>query len=154
MSKNIAIARKQLDIRFQDIKKPGLFARPQYGWIRAIRNSLGMSAAQLARRLGVSQPRVTALEQGEVKGRLTLQTLEKTAEALNCTLVYALVPNQSLEKMVKDRAEKMAVARLKTVGHTMNLEDQGVFPADAKAQHQQLVEDIIRREIRHLWDLP
>ena len=152
MPKNIAIARKQLDIRFQDIKKPGLFARPQYGWIRAIRDSLGMSAAQLARRLGVSQPRVTALEQGEVKGRLTLQTLEKTAEALNCTLVYALVPNQSLEKMVQDRAEKIAAARLKTVGHTMDLEDQGVLPADAQAQHKQLVEDIIRREIRHLWD--
>ena len=152
MPKNIAISRKQLDLRFQEIKKPGLLARPQYGWIRAIRDSLGMSAAQLARRLGVSQPRVTALEQGEVKGKLTLQTLEKTADALNCTLVYALVPNQSLEKMVQDRAKKMAAARLKTVGHTMDLEDQGVLPGDVKAHHKQLVEDIIRREIRHIWD--
>lgn len=152
MPKNIAVARKQLDARFQNLKTPGLFARPQNGWIRAIRDSLGMSATQLASRLGVSQPRVTVLEKDEIKGKLTLQTLEKTANALNCTLVYALVPHQSLEKMVQERAEKMAEARLKTVGHTMNLEDQRVLPDDAKAQHKQLVEDIIRRESRHIWD--
>lgn len=68
--------------------------RPASGWIRTIRESLGLSTTQTAERLGVSQPRIIALERGELKGSLTLQTIRKVATALDCTLVYALVPNQ------------------------------------------------------------
>jgi predicted DNA-binding mobile mystery protein A len=111
-----------------------------------------MTAAQLAKRLGVSQPRVTVLEKDEVKRKLTLQTLEKTAVALNCTLVYALVPNSSLEKMVQERAEKIAESRLKTVGHSMNLEGQSVSADDENVHRRELIEKIILRESRHLWE--
>lgn len=70
---------------------------PSNGWIRTVRESLGLSTTQTAKRLGVSQPRIIALERGEIKGSLTLQTLKKVARALDCTLVYALVPNQRFE---------------------------------------------------------
>lgn len=154
MIRNANIAREQLDARFTKIKTADLFARPARGWIRAIRDSLGMTAAQLAARLGVSQPRVIALEQGEVKGRPTLQTLEKVAVALDCTLVYALVPNRSLEAMVRDQAAKLAVERMTAVDHTMRLEDQGVKATDAKRQRERLIDDILRTEGRRLWDRP
>ena len=103
MIRNADIARQHLDARFTKLKAADLFARPALGWVRAIRDSLGMTAAQFAARLGVSQPRVIALEKAEGKGRLTLQTLEKAAAALDCTLVYALVPNRSLDAIVRDQ---------------------------------------------------
>lgn len=153
MPKNISLARKQLDARFQKMRMPDLFVRPSHGWIRAIRDSLGMSTAQMAARLGVSQPRITALEQGEVKGTVTLESLEKAAEALDCTLVYVLLPRQPLQTMVEAQAKKIAEARLKSVGHTMNLEAQGVAPEDAKIQLQELTKDLVR-QARRLWNQP
>ena len=154
MPRNTDIARQHLDTRFAKLKATDLFARPARGWIRAIRDSLGMTAAQLAARLGVSQPRVNALEKGEVKGSLTLQSLEKVAEALDCTLVYALVPNRTLDAMVHEQAARIAAERLVAVGHTMRLEDQGVTPVDAKRHKNSLIEEIIHVEGRRLWDHP
>jgi len=58
---------------------------------------------QLAKRLGVSPPRITQLEADEVKGRVTINTLRRSAEALDCVLVYGLVPRTSLEQMVKQQ---------------------------------------------------
>jgi predicted DNA-binding mobile mystery protein A len=60
-----------------------------------------MTMAQLARRLDVSQPRIVAIERAEVSGAISLATLERAAEALGCSLVYALVPRASLEKTVE-----------------------------------------------------
>ena len=154
MIRNAAIARQNLDARLIKMKAADSFARPTYGWIRAIRDSLGMTAAQLALRIGVSQPRVIALEKGEVRGSLTLHTLEKAAEALDCTLVYALVPNRSLDALVRAQASKIATERLATVDHTMRLEDQGVKPADAKRHRDQLIDEILHSEGRRLWDRP
>lgn len=152
MIRNPDIARQHLDARFTKLKTADLFARPALGWVRAIRDSLGMTAAQLAARLGVSQPRVIALEKGEVRGRLTLQTLEKAAAALDCTLVYALVPNRSLDAIVRDQAAKLAKERLTAVDHSMRLEDQGVTPVDAKRHQDRLIDEILRTEGRRLWD--
>ncbi len=78
-----------------------LFARPSRGWLKAIREALGMTTAQLGQRLGVVQSRVVAIEQAEAKGTVTLNSLEKAAQALDCRLVYALVPRQSLEDAVE-----------------------------------------------------
>ncbi len=63
-------------------------ARPHRGWVKAIREALGMTTAQFAQRMGVSQPRTTELEQAEIEDKITLGTLRRAAEAMNCTLVY------------------------------------------------------------------
>ena len=68
-------------------------AVPVKGWIKAIRDSLGMTAAQLANRMGISQSTLTAMEKAEARGAIQLSSLRRAAEAMNCTLVYALVPN-------------------------------------------------------------
>src|SRR6187402_1584857 len=98
------LARKHLDRRLSGLKPVSDWARPPRGWIRAIRDAVGMTAEQLATRIGVSQPRVMAIEKAEARGSLTLQSLTRAAEALDCTLVYALVPNESLDVMVRKRA--------------------------------------------------
>ena len=112
-----------------------------------------MSSAQLAKRLGVSQPSVTLAEQSEVKGSIELATLRRVAEALDCTLVYALVPNRPLEETVRDRARRFVMQRLAAVEHTMLLEDQKVTTQDPSRDEQERIDSILRdTNPRKFWD--
>src|SRR6056297_2717580 len=97
-------ARRILDNRLTSLRDSDAPARPPRGWIRAIREALGMTTSQLAARLGVVQSRVPALEQAEAKKTVTLASLEKAANAMDCRLVYALVPRKPLEELVEERA--------------------------------------------------
>ena len=146
------LARKHLDQRLAQWQPTSEFARPPRGWIRAIREAIGMTAAQLAARLKVSQPRVFALEKDEVRGALTLETLSRAAQALDCTFVYVLVPNASLEKMVSERARKKVAEQLARVNHTMKLEAQELSNADISAEHERIVNEILKGNLRGLWD--
>ena len=101
-------------------------ARPQRGWIKAIREGLGMTSAQLATRMGIRQPSVAELEKSEAEKRITLASLERVAEALDCRLVYMLVPNQPLSERLTKRANEMAEEQLAAVNQTMKLEKQSV----------------------------
>ena len=99
-------------------------AIPPRGWLRAIRDALGMPRAAVARRLGVTDQAVAYLEKSEADGSIQLDTLRRAAEALDCTLVYALVPNRSLEAIVDERAHQVARRDVDRVQHSMLLEDQ------------------------------
>lgn len=126
-------ATKHLDRRFRDTSAlRSQLTPPPRGWIRAIRESLGMTATQLARRMGITQATVTEFETSEVKGSIRLDTLRRAAEAMNCTLVYAFVPKEPLEKIVEDRAYNVAAQLAKPTEHTMGLEDQGLSAEDRK----------------------
>jgi predicted DNA-binding mobile mystery protein A len=108
-----------------------------------------MSSAQLAKRLEIKQPSVVALEQSEARGTIQLATLRRVAEALDCTLVYALVPNKPVETMVRDRARVLARNRLGPIAHSMQLEDQKVGAQESEAQ----LDDLVRgMNPRRLWD--
>jgi predicted DNA-binding mobile mystery protein A len=120
-------ARKNLDLRLAEVRElRQKLARPNQGWIRAIRQALGMTAEQLGRRMGITQATLSGMEASEINGSIRLSTLRKAAEAMNCTLVYALVPNTSLEDIVQDQAKKVAAEQLKPVEHTMLLENQSL----------------------------
>jgi len=144
-------------IRHLDRKLLGLrplvkTARPPKGWLRAIRNALGMTTAQLARRMGVTQPRIIELEQSEVSGSVTLHSLQRAAEALGCRVVYAIVPDRPLADAVRMRAERVADKQLASVRHTMSLEDQAVKGKRAgKELRRQFMDELLRRPAR-LWD--
>jgi predicted DNA-binding mobile mystery protein A len=144
-------SRSQLDRRFSQIGAVSRFHVPVRGWIRAIREGLGMSSQQLAKRLGVAQPSVIALEQSEAKGTIELATLRRAAVALDCTLVYALVPNKPLETIVRDRARMVLRRSRAPVEHSMQLEDQAVSPPDSEAR---LDEFIRETNPSRLWDEP
>ncbi len=143
---------RHLDKRFAALRPLTKSARPPKGWLRAIRDALGMTTAQYARRLGVSQPRIIELERSEVSGGVTLHTLQRAAEALGCRLVYALIPEKPLAETVREQAEFVAARQLANVEHTMRLEDQAVQDkAASKEQHRRLIEELLRRPAR-LWD--
>jgi len=152
MNENSALARRNLDKRLAPLRRSAAFMRPPRGWVRAIRDALGMTAGQLADRLGVSQPRVTALERNEIEDRLTLGKLRQAAEALDCTLVYALVPNRPLGAMVEERARALADRQLARIHHTMRLEDQALTAEDLAAERERLVAEYLRGNPRRLWD--
>ena len=146
-----ANARQHLDQRFRAAGDIGRnLAVPVKGWIRAIRESLGMTAAQLAARMAISQATLTNMEKAEAKGSIQLSSLKRTAEAMNCTLVYALVPNESLEVFIQRRARVVAAEHLKPIEQTMRLENQALSDEDAKVQ----LDDYIRTRLdpRMLWD--
>jgi predicted DNA-binding mobile mystery protein A len=143
---------RHLDKRFAALRPLAKGTRPPKGWLRAVRDALGMTTAQFARRLGVSQPRIIGLEKSEVTGGVTLHTLQRAAEALGCRLVYALVPERPLAETVRDRAKLVTERQLAPVEHTMRLEDQAVADTKAGAElRRRLIEDLLRRPAR-LWD--
>lgn len=142
--------RKRLDERLVPLndERKHLHVPPK-GWIRAIRDALGMSGVQLGKRLKVSPQTVEAMEKSEAAGTIQLNTLKRAAEAMDCTLVYALVPRTSLENTVKNRARQIATAALARVSHTMKLEDQDTGDQKPEA----LIEDYIRHiKDRDLWN--
>ena len=147
------IARRQLDATLAKFGEAGSVQLPAKGWIRAVREALGMSGTQLARRLQVSQPRVFKLEQGEPSGALTLKTMRQVAEALDCVFVYALVPRSSLEETVRTRARTVAAERLQRVSHTMLLEAQGLSSEEQQASLDAAIEELVRETPKDLWDM-
>jgi predicted DNA-binding mobile mystery protein A len=108
-----------------------------------------VSTAQLAKRLGIKQPSLVALEQSEAKGTIELATLRRVAEALDCTLIYALLPNQPLETTVRDRARAFMRRRRGPVEHSMLLEDQKVTAKDAEVRLDEIVRET---NPRLFWD--
>jgi predicted DNA-binding mobile mystery protein A len=134
------------------LMNPDVLTRPPRGWIKSLREPLGMTTAQLAKRLGVAQPSVVGLEQAEASKAITLKTLERAARALDCTLVYALVPRKPLESLVQERARETARKRLQTISHSMALENQRVLEDDERAQLERLAQKLIDGPGSALWD--
>ncbi len=118
-------------------------ARPPGGWLRAIRDALGMTAAQLGARLGITPTSVFEMERREADGTVTLKTLEKAAAAIGCKLVYALVPDESLDATMHRRARKLAVRQL--------AREAELPPAESRARLERRIAELIHTQPRSLW---
>jgi predicted DNA-binding mobile mystery protein A len=106
-----SIVRRQLDRRLDGVADT-VGSCPPDGWAKTIRRALGMSTGELGQRLAVSQSRASQLERGEVDGSIRLSALRRVAAALNCRLVYAFVPNESLEGMVRRQARRKVAEQI------------------------------------------
>ncbi len=144
---------KNLQIQTLDshIKTMHICNRPQRGWIATIRKALTMSTSQLASRIGISQQATTKLEANENTDAITLKSLRRVAQALDCTLVYAFIPNEkSLERLIRKQAIKKAKELFAPVDHTMMLEGQKV--QDNSEKIRQIADDFERNLNSKLWD--
>jgi predicted DNA-binding mobile mystery protein A len=146
-------ARRALERRLAPWRalKPSSTAPPAGGWVRAIRDVLGMSAAELATRMGVTQVAVTKLEASERAGGARLATLTRAANALGCDLVYAFVPRASLEDQVRAQAERVLMRDFEGVANSMRLEDQVVSGDAARDTRDELIAKISSQ--RGLWSV-
>lgn len=108
-----------------------------------------MSASQLARRLGLTRQAVAQMERSEADGSIRLDTLRRAAAALDCELVYALVPKASLEQVVDQRARSLAWRTAQITRRTMSLEDQSGGAEDEEFLVGELAEEL--KSSGRLW---
>ncbi|MDT8376421.1 MAG: mobile mystery protein A [Mariprofundaceae bacterium] len=148
-----SIARQQLDKRLQAFAELKKSQPPMRGWIRAIRDALGMTAEQLARRMGVRRQRANALEKGEVAGTATINSIRKAAEAMDCVFVYALVPRDSLQANVERQAMKYAEKTDTAVQHSMVLEQQGLTAGEIRQGIHANAQRFARETVRDMWEI-
>lgn len=145
-----SLQRRQLDAKL-GVEALRHLKPPKHGWIRAVRTALGMTSAQLGKRLSMTAQGAADLERRESEGTVTLETLRKAAGALECDLLVVLVPRTSLEQMIRDQAAAKAAAERDSVLHTMALEAQqsGVTEAIDPSKD---VESWLTTRINRLWD--
>lgn len=142
---------QQLDAALARWRSADLPTRPPSGWLKAIRQALGMPATQLAKRLDVVASTVTRLETSEADDTISLATLRRAAEALGCELRYALVPKQSLTGTLESRAAALANHRVATVSHSMALEAQATSKNTVAQQTRSLAASLLKGSRRELW---
>jgi len=146
------LIRKQLDASLQRFSPLLDVTAPPKGWIRAIRDALGMTAKQLANRLGVAQQAVARIEKEELDGSVTIKTMRRIAERLDCVFVYGFVPRTSLEETVTRQAKQVALMRLARASQTMSLENQALSRRENEEALTDLVDELIRAPSSTLWN--
>lgn len=149
--RHAALARKNLDKKLGALRDAD-FSRPRGGWVRAIRDALGISSRQLASRMDVAQSRIVALEKAESTGSTTLKSLREAAEALDCKLVYALVPIRPLDEALRERARQKAVDQYAMVAQGMLLENQSLTVPQMNEEIERLTDEILAEPLRLLWE--
>ena len=138
---------RALDKKTSDLKSAKNIVPQSSGWIKTVREAIGMTVSQLAARLGVTQPRITKMESNE--DNLKLSTMKKAAEAMNCEFVYYFKPKTTFQNLVEEQAQKKAAEVLKTVNVNMALENQEFAEDEAV---KDFASDLINTKIKQIWD--
>jgi len=150
--KKAKLVQQQLGLSLRRFKPLLNASTPSKGWIRAIRGALGMTAKQLAARLGMSQQAVARIENDELAGAVTIKTMRRVAEQLNCVFVCGFVPCTSLEDTVVRQAHKVASKRLARASQTMRLEDQALSPKENQQALDDMVDSLVSTLPPTLWN--
>lgn len=146
------VVRGQLDKKLAFLRDFSSSGIPQSGWIKTIREALGLSARQLGKRSGLDQSRISRLENAEKTGNLKIASLHKIANGLDMQFVYGFVPAGTLEEMVQARAKHIALKRMKRLNDTMNLEKQGLSEEEQKKALEDMIEKIVVDQPKDFWD--
>lgn len=123
------IVREGLDARLPQLLKARESAlRPTRGWLRAVREAIGANQHTVAKRMGVKRQSYARLEDTEAQASISLGSLQKAAEAMDCEVVYYLVPRPSVAGNYTELARKHdpKFAHLQASEHSMALEGQAV----------------------------
>lgn len=142
---------RQLDATLSRWRAADLPSRPPSGWLKVIREALGMTATYQAKMLGVTTSTVTRLETSEADDTISLNTLRRAAEALGCELHYALVPKKTLADTLEARATALARQQMAAISHSMVLEAQATSRETVDAQTRALAESLLKGSRRTLW---
>lgn len=152
------VIREQLDKKLVFLRDFASSGMPPQGWLKAIREALGLSASQLGKMAGIDQSRISRLENAEKDGDLKLSSLQKIAKALNMKFVYGFVPDgtdgteDTLEAMVRNQAKRIALRRIETLDHTMRLEKQALSVEEQRKALNDMIEKILVDPPKDFWD--
>jgi len=143
---------EQLNKKIRTFKKVSLLTPPG-GWIFSVRSSLGMSLAQLGKKMGISAQSIGEMEQREKQGSVSLKNLDDLAKAFGLRLTYGFYsPGNDLKKIIDDRAYKVAEQIVARTHKTMQLENQANSKARLKRAIKDRAGEIINKNIKRLWD--
>ena len=146
------LVREQLDRKLEPLKEFAQFGVPSTGWIKAVREALGMSTTQLALRMGLNQSRISRVENAEVDGNLKLSTMQNIAKGLGMEFVYGFIPKETLESLVREQARKIAIEKMKRLNHTMRLELQELSDAEKESALKDMIDKILIDEPKDFWN--
>ena len=146
------VVRDQLDKKLTILRSFTSSGTPQSGWIRSIREALGLSSVELGKKTGLDQSRISRLESAEKSGNLKISSLQKIAKGLNMQFVYGFVSESTLEEIVRARAKAIAIARMKRLNDTMRLEKQGLSDEDKNKALEDMIEKILVDQPKDFWD--
>ncbi len=147
--KSTHLRRKQLDELLA--RQVEVVPRPHGGWLRAIRESLGMTLDGFGKRLGVTRATAHQIEKAEVNESITIKRLRAAAAALECDLVVTIVPRQSLDQVVHDRAYRVARQDVEWVNHSMALESQALYDEAKESLVEETAQRLIERNDPRIW---
>ena len=142
-------ATRRLDQKIAHLQVPAV---PTGGWVRAVRTALGMTQAQLARRMAIARQNVASLEPNELNGNVTLSRLARAAEELGCELRYVLVPKQPLEEIVANQARRRAEQKLGRVNRSQALEASAMSADSLSNTVADLARELEMNRAADLWD--
>ena len=134
------------------IKEIGGIKTPNSGWIRELRKFLGISAKALAHLVGVDPSTILRFEQSEKNRSITLKTLDKLADAMNCDVAYILIPRKPISNILFDRAMRVAQKDIMRIDRTMSLEDQKIPTREQQQQIKDLAEQLIANGDKRIWE--
>lgn len=143
---------RQLDHTFDRLSPLRSVDRPRKGWLKAIREALGMTVEQAAERLEVTKSMVSKYERAELDETITLATLRRVASALDAELMYTVLPRKSIEELRRERALTAARRRVQSVHQSMALEDQAVSAEERERQIAELADELLKERPRTIWD--
>ena len=126
---------------------------PPIGWIKAIRNGIGMSMEQLGKKLSITKQGVMDIEKREKEGAITIKSMQEIAKALDMQFVYGFVPDAgSLDQMIEMRALEIAKTIVQRTSTTMKLEDQANSKERIEKAIKERATEIINKTPKILWD--
>jgi predicted DNA-binding mobile mystery protein A len=150
--------KKQL-ILDQTDKKLALFQSlqaaviPTKGWVYTVRTALKMSLRQLGNRMNFSAQNIKQIEEREVIGTISINSLREVANAMDMQLVYGFVSkHESLEQMIEKRAKELATEIVMRTNNTMTLEDQQNSKERIEKAIAQKTNEIKSEMPKYLWD--
>ena len=144
---------EQADRKLQPFTGLETMVIPPKGWINTVRAALKMSLRQLGSRLHISPQSVKEIEEREANGSLTIKSLKEVGLALNLKLIYGFIPLEgSIEKMIENRAYKLAEEIISRTSQSMKLENQENKEERLKKAIEMKASDIIDKMPKYLWD--
>ncbi len=129
--------------------------RPSSGWLKAVRGALGINTRQLGKRCGVQHSSILKIEKSEVQNKASIESLKKLASAMNCQLVYAIVPKtgyNSLEEIINHQTQLLVRKLIEQADHTMRLEAQGTSSKEIQNQIRKLTDVLKDKMDPRIWE--
>jgi predicted DNA-binding mobile mystery protein A len=123
------IIRQGLDEGLPVLRNAHMAAKkPARGWLRAVRDAANLSQDKVANKLGTKRQSYAQMETAEERGSITVNSLRRAAESMDCELVYFLVPRESVAETYDElaRINDPLHKHLEATEHSMALEGQAV----------------------------